>query len=98
MLINSLVVVHDGSHQPKMAREVCSGVVMIRCKWTGLYASCAFTKKATRLTANNYCGEILGDIITQLILRAAIEGHHMPLWATLRCDCDNLGVVGHGQN
>lgn len=56
MLLHLLLVVHDGSYQCKVAMDVCLGAVVIRCncKWTGLHASCAWTEKTDRRTANNY--------------------------------------------
>ncbi len=45
--------------------------------------------------AGSYHGEILDSIITQLILRAAVQGKMGPYPVILE-DCDNLGVVQHG--
>ena len=39
--LGSLVVVHDGSYKIKVAQDVCSGAVAIRCLWTNKRARCA---------------------------------------------------------
>ena len=46
-------------------------------------------------TANNYRGEILGGLMVQLVLRAALAGH-VPPYLPVTIDCDNKGVVSHG--
>ena len=97
MVLGSLLVGHDGSYQVKLAKDVCAGAVVIRCKWTGKMATCAWTERTNDKTANNYRGEILGGIVAQLLLRAAMEGHRIPSEARVRCGCDNMGVVGHGK-
>jgi hypothetical protein len=48
-------------------------------------------------SAGPYCGEILGGVMTQLILHASASTYHntIPLVVV---DCDNNGVVSHGNN
>ena len=96
MVLGTLVVVHDGSYKVKVANDVCTGAVAIRCIWTQHRALCAWTERTDRWNATNYRGEILGGILALLILRAATEGHSMPPFSTAVCGCDNMGVVGHG--
>jgi hypothetical protein len=45
--------------------------------------------------ADNYRAEILGGILVQLVLRAASQNKYSP-YAPVVVDCDNLGVVRHG--
>jgi hypothetical protein len=46
-------------------------------------------------SASSYSGKILGAIITQLILSAAVKGQMGP-YQVITEDCDNNGVVLHG--
>jgi hypothetical protein len=54
---------------------------------------CTWAKQST--SAGYYRGEILGGVVTQLILNAAASKCHdaIPL---VVADCDNNGVVSHG--
>ena len=47
--------------------------------------------------ADNYCAEILGGIMCQLILCAASRRASSP-YLPVDIDCDNLGVVNHGNS
>ena len=57
-----------------------------RCK-------CTWAEKSE--SAGSYRGEILGGIMTQLILRAAATGYKGKI-PRVGADCDNMGVVTHG--
>jgi hypothetical protein len=46
-------------------------------------------------TAGSYQGDILGAILAQLILHTAVQ-ERMGLYPIILEDCDNLGVVRHG--
>ncbi len=59
---------------------------MKRCK-------CTWAEKSE--SAGSYRGEILGGIMTQLILRAAAIGYKGKI-PRVGADCDNNGVVTHG--
>ena len=48
-------------------------------------------------SAGLYCGEILGGVMTQLILHAAAASYHGTIPPVV-VDCDNNGVVIHGNN
>lgn len=96
MILGTLVIVHDGSYKVKVANDVCTGAVAIRCVWTQRRARCAWTERTDRWNATNYRGEILGGILALLILRAATEGHSMPSFSKAICGCNNMGVMGHG--
>jgi hypothetical protein len=89
----SLVIVHDGSYMKEVSLVVCSAAILIYCKLTGSSCKCTIAEKSP--SAGSYRGEILGTILTQLILRAAVQGH-MGLYPVIIEDCDNDRVVKHG--
>jgi hypothetical protein len=93
LLSGSLLVAHDGSYQKEISTEVCSAAVMIFCTKTRKTCTCTIAEHSP--SASSYRGEILGAIITQLILRAAPMGIIGP-FPVLYEDCDNNGVVLHG--
>ncbi len=66
---------------------------MIWCTASGQTCKCTIAKYSE--SASSYCGEILGAIITQLILGAAVTGR-MGSYPIMTEDCDNNGVVLHG--
>ena len=91
----TLVAVHDGSYMKEVNPRVCSAAYMIRCSATGLRAKGTVAEWSE--SADNYRAEILGGIMTQLVLKAASQN---PNWsyATVTVDCDNKGVVLHGNS
>ncbi len=54
---------------------------------------CTWAEKST--SAGPYWNEVLGGVMTQLILHATSSTHHgtIPLVCV---DCDNNGVISHG--
>ena len=93
LLSGSLLVAHDGSYQKEVSLEVCSAAVMIYCTRTRKTCTCTIAENSP--SASSYRGEILGAILTQLILRAAATEVIGP-YPVLYEDCDNNGVVLHG--
>jgi hypothetical protein len=87
------MIVHDGSYMKEVSPVVCSAAILIYCKLTGSSCKCTIAEKS--LSAGSYCGEILGTILTQLILRAAVQGRMGPYPVIIE-DCDNDGVVKYG--
>jgi hypothetical protein len=79
----------------EVSTSVCSAAVMIYCTVTKMTCTCTIAKYSD--SASSYRGEILGAILTQLILRAAATGQMGP-FPILTEDCDNNGVVLHGNN
>lgn len=67
MVMGSLLVVHDESYKQKVAKDVCLGAEVIWCRWVGKTVSCAWTGRMNRKTATNISGEVLGEIVSQLI-------------------------------
>jgi hypothetical protein len=66
---------------------------MIYCTLSGFICKCTIAEKSS--SAGSYRGEIFGAILAQLILSAAVQGRMGP-YPISTIDCDNLGVVRHG--
>ena len=91
--MRTLVIVHDGSYMPHVDRHVCSAAFMIYCTRTKSRAKGTVVERCE--DADNYRAEILGGIMVQLVLLAALQNKACP-YRTTRIDCDNRGVVQHG--
>jgi len=91
----TLVSVHDGSYMKEVNPQVCSAAFMIRCSNTGLRAKGAVEEWLE--SADNYRAEILGGIMTQLVLKAASQDPRLH-YRTVTVDYDNKGVVIHGNS
>jgi hypothetical protein len=76
-------------------KSVCSAGFMIYCTNTQYKAKGTVVEKSDQ--ADNYRGEILGGLMIQLVLRAAAQTSHS-CYAPVRVDCDNIGVVRHGNS
>ncbi len=93
ILAQSLIIIHNGSYMKKISPDICSVATMIYCLITRYRCKCTWAEHST--SAGSYRGEILGRIMTQLILNAAsfsYEGAIPPVVV----DCDNNGVVSQG--
>jgi hypothetical protein len=66
---------------------------MIYCTSTSSLCKCTIAEKTA--SAGSYWGEILGAILAQLILHTTVQGWMGP-YPVAAIDCDNLGVVRHG--
>ena len=77
----------------EVSPNFCSAAVMIYCTSTRLLCKCTIAEKTG--SAGSYWGEILGPILAQLILHAAVQGWMGP-YPIAAIDCDNLGMVRHG--
>ncbi len=95
LLSGTLLVAHDGSYIKEVAADVCSAAVMIYCTRTRQTCTCTIVEQS--LSAGSYRGEVLGAILAQLILRAASTELIGP-FPVLCEDCDNNGVVLHGNS
>ncbi len=89
------MIVHNESYMKEVSLVVCSAAVLIYCKLTGSSCKCTIAIAEKSLSAGSYRGEILGTILTQLILRAAVQGCMGPYPVIIE-DCGNDGVVKHG--
>jgi hypothetical protein len=80
---------------PEQSTNLCSAGVIIYCRHTSqwLKASIAEQSKA----ASNYRGELLGDVMALLIIRAATTGVTI-LQPCTTLFCDNNGVLSHGNS
>jgi len=93
LLLGTLVIVHDGSYMPELSKKACSAAFMIVDTQTNKRAKGVVAEKSEN--ADNYRAEILGGLVVQLVLRAASQNRASP-YAPVRIDCDNDGVVKHG--
>ncbi len=94
MLGQSLVIIHGGSYMKEVVPHISSAATMIYCRNAKARCKCTRTKQSA--SASSYYGEILGRVMTQLILNAAASKCHdaIPL---VMVDCDNNGVFSHGK-
>ncbi len=69
MLAQSLVIIHDGSYMKELLPNISLAATMIYCTIAKAQCKCTWAKKST--SAAPYHGEILGGVMTQLILNAA---------------------------
>ena len=92
ILAQSLVIIHDGSYTKEVLTHTSLAATMIYCRIAKAQCKCTLAKQLA--SAGSYRGEILGGIMTQLILNAAASKCHdaVPL---VMVDCDNNGVVSH---
>ena len=95
LLTGTLLVSHDRSYMKEVATDICSAAVMIYCTRSAMKCTCTIAEISP--SASSYRGEILGAILAQLILRAASTGTMGP-FPVLNEDCDNNGVVLHGND
>ena len=96
-LVNgTLLIVHDGSYMAKVDKTVCSAGYMIYCVATKQKCKGAVAERSN--SADNYRAEILGGLVVQLILRAATSNSLDSSFQPVQIDCDNLGVVRHGNS
>jgi hypothetical protein len=93
MLVQSLVMIHDGSYMKELSPEICSAATMIYCTIAKARCKCTWAEQSS--AASPYYGEILGGLMTQLILNAAASTYHGNI-PPVNVDCDNNGVVSHG--
>jgi hypothetical protein len=91
--MGSFAIIHDGSYMKEISPDICLATVMILCTITGSLCKCTIVEKST--SAGSYRGEILGAILAQLILHAAAQGQMGP-YPVIMEDCNNLGIVWHG--
>ena len=95
LMAGSLICVHDGSYMVHMSRSACSAGFVIRCRSTGYQALGTIVEQSD--DASNYRGEILGGMMMMLVLRAATGKTHLP-YRQVTVNCDNNGVVSHGND
>ncbi len=95
MINCSLIIIHDGLYMKEISPSISSAATMIYCTKTRARCTCTWAERSD--SAGAYCGEILGRIMTQLILRAAAASYQGSIpW--VGADCNNNRVVIHGNN
>jgi hypothetical protein len=79
----------------EITSDISSTAIMILCTSTGSLCKCRIAKYSS--SAGSYCSEILvlGTILTQLILKAAVHGCMGP-YPIITEDCNNEDIVKHG--
>ena len=85
------------SYMEKLDTSACSAGIVVFCTEQRKLATAACAERADPAMASNYRAELLGGLLVSLILRAAsslVNGDFSPV----RIACDNLGVVGHGND
>jgi hypothetical protein len=93
MLVQSLVIIRDGSYMKELSPDICSAATLIYCTIAKARCKCTWAKQSS--VAGPCCGEILGCLMKQLILNAAYLEFHSTILLVV-VDCDNNGVVSHG--
>jgi hypothetical protein len=93
MLAQSLVIIHGGSYMKELLPNISLAATMIHCKIAKAQCKCTWAKIPT--SAGPYHGEILGGVMTLLILNVAASKCHGVIPPVV-VDCDNNGVVSHG--
>jgi hypothetical protein len=95
MLAQSLIIIHDGSYMNEISPIISSAATMIYCTNVKVRCKCTWAEMST--SAGPYRGKILGGVMTQLILHATAASYHGTIPPVV-VDCDNNGVVIHGNN
>ncbi len=86
-------LVHDGSYMREISPIIFSAATMIYCTIVKVRCKCTWAEIST--SAGSYRGEILGGIMSQLILHEAAASYHGAIHPVV-VDCDNNGVIFHG--
>ena len=67
-----LTIAHNGSFMQDESVELCSAAVIIYCSASNQWAKVAVTERSD--SADNFCGELLGAVIIQYMIKAATHG------------------------
>jgi hypothetical protein len=98
LMHGSLIIGHDGLYIPQVGNDVCTCAAVFYCTHEDKYADVTWAEKSSKLLANNYWAEILGDCCAQLIVKATIAGRNVLDSPIPHFCCDNMGVVLHGND
>jgi hypothetical protein len=94
MLAHSMLIIHDGSYMKEVSTHISLVATMILCRIAKAQCKCTWAK--TQLASDgSYYEEILGGVMTQLILHAAASKCHDTI-SLVEVDCKSNGVVFHG--
>jgi hypothetical protein len=95
MFNHSLVIIHNGLYMKDISLTVSSAATMIYCRVAKAQCKCTWAEQSE--SAESYCGEILGGIMIQLILKAAASGYNKKI-PHLGVNCDNNRVITNGND
>ena len=98
LLLNSLVLMSDGSYNEALANDVCSSASLIICRESGQRASVTWVEKSNAHTADNYRAELLGAVALQTLISTAVSDKYVSMDMAPRFGCDNKTVVHHGNH
>jgi hypothetical protein len=88
----TISIAHDGSFMQKESIDICSAAVIMYCSSCNQWAKISVAERSE--SADNFCGELLGAVIIQYILRVVVAD--LPGVLGLIClYCDNQGVIAH---
>ena len=92
----SLIFAHDGSFMASEATSLCSAGVVVLCTFSKQWLKASLAERS--VCASNYRGELLGALMTLLVLKA-VSSFLPPTerYAALLY-CDNQGVISHGNS
>jgi hypothetical protein len=79
--MGTLCIAHDESYMAEEAANLCSTGVVIFCQWSWQRLKVSNAERSN--AASNYCGELLGAVISLLILHAASVGIVPPIPTTI---------------
>lgn len=96
LLHGTLIMCHDGSYMPQLDPTRCSAAVICACTRTGKLATMSFCETTDVDTASNYRGELIGGVISTLILNILVDFSGLTKKTVCEIFCDNMGVVTHG--
>jgi hypothetical protein len=92
LALGTLCIVHDGSYMPEEAVDLCSAGVVIFCRSSRNWLKVSVVECSH--DASNYRGELLGAVLSLLILQAATTASEAPS-SLPTLYCDNRGVIFH---
>jgi hypothetical protein len=92
MATGSLIIAHDGSYMALEAPDLCSAGLVLFCKTSKKWLKASAAERLE--VASNYCGKLLGALISLLILRAASVTLDLPIQTGV-LHCNNHGVINH---
>jgi hypothetical protein len=95
MIRGSLVCAHDGSYMALEAVDLSSAGVIVFCASTKQWFKASLAERST--FTSNYCGKLLGALMSLLILQAASALLLPPLHSVV-LHCDNRRVITHGNS
>jgi hypothetical protein len=91
----SLVCAHKGSYLALEVVDLSSARVIVFCTSSKQWLKTSLAECST--FASNYCGELLGALMSLLILQAA-SAPLLPPIHSVDLHCDNHGVITHGNS